>query len=485
MTKEDLAKVQEFMDVSDQILNFQKSLIEDKENSLSAIRDLETESQILLKDMQEFIKEKESKNIFLSEEGESIFEYIQENIKSFNKNKETFFPEFFPSPSKQSKSNEDSSILIRAEEDIRKNIKSVADYATNIPREHLLAYMNNIIKNKEFKDITENTQNKNNIILKNPVLNNDINTEKNLNKIYDKIFSSIDQNVRKKLDDSLAEKLINNKQLEQLLKNNEVNEANLIKMGTIIQKLKGEVYRDILGENYSEIKIKIISDPSSNSNLLGGNDKKNLYIYLKENQNIKDYFTTMVHELTHQDQNNISNSNNPEVSDLKKLFIINGAPGGYIKHDEIEYKLQPLEKEAYAAESTVADKVLENSKIKNSQKEKPEDNMNDYSNNGLDLPPVDYEQSDIESDFGDDFSSFVKSSFNKEKPEDNMNDYSNNGLDLPPVDYEQSDIESDFGDDFSSFVKSSFNKEKYEDNMNDYSNNGLDLPPVDYEQKKN
>ena len=66
-----------------------------------------------------------------------------------------------------------------------------------------------------------------------------------------------------------------------------------------------------------------------------------------------------------------------------------------------------------------------------------------------------------------------------------MNDYSNNGLDLPPVDYEQSDIESDFGDDFSSFVKSSFNKEKYEDNMNDYSNNGLDLPPVDYEQKKN
>ena len=84
----------------------------------------------------------------------------------------------------------------------------------------------------------------------------------------------------------------------------------------------------------------------------------------------------------------------------------------------------------------------------------------------------------------DDFSSFVKSSFNKEKPEDN-NGYSNIGLDLPLVDYEQSDIESDFGDDFSSFVKSSFNKEKYEDNMNDYSNNGLDLPPVDYEQKKN
>lgn len=39
--------------------------------------------------------------------------------------------------------------------------------------------------------------------------------------------------------------------------------------------------RDILGENYSEIKIKIIADPSSNSNLLGGNDK-NLYIYLKK-----------------------------------------------------------------------------------------------------------------------------------------------------------------------------------------------------------
>lgn len=231
--------------------------------------------------------------------------------------------------------------------------------------------------------------------MQNPTLNKDINTEKNLNKIYEAIYSSIDTSIRKDLDDSLRKNLIQNTELIELL-NSEVVDSNVLKnIALLIQDVKANIYEKKFNEKYEKVNIKIEPD-KENQNILGFNDGKDLYIYIKPNQTIVDYLATIIHELAHQDQNNIIQTSNKSLTLLKNLYDLNNATSGYIKKDESEYSKQPVEKEAYISENIAYDIVAEEIEKGNNSlvlknvdvilKETEKNQVNE-----MELPPIDYE----------------------------------------------------------------------------------------------
>lgn len=246
------------------------------------------------------------------------------------------------------------------------------------------------------KKIIMDKSNKSNksVILQNPTLNKDINTEKNLNKIYETIYSIVDTSIRKTLDDSLRKNLTQNTELIKLL-NSEVVNSNVLKdIALLIQDIKANIYEEKFNEKYEKVNIKIELD-KENKNILGFNDGKDLCIYVKPNKTIADYLETIIHELAHQDQNNIIQSSNESLALLKNLYDLNNTTSGYIKKDKSEYSKQPVEKEAYASENIAYDIVAEEIEKGNDsliiktvdvlQKETEKNQINE-----IELPPIDY-----------------------------------------------------------------------------------------------
>lgn len=350
------------------------------------------------------ITNNETENIILSDEEKDAIEYIRDSFTVFEKNKELLFPEFYPTPTPQktksftAANGNKADIIKRSEADIIKNIETIAKYASTIPPEHLINYLKNTIKNREFKEllkqIIENKTDNKSIILENPALNKDINTEKNLNKIYETVYSVIDTSIRKDLDDSLRQNLTQNTELTKLLNSEKVDSDTLKDIALLIQDIKADIYKKKFNEEYEKVNIKVELS-KDNQNVLGSNDGKNLYIYIKPNKTMLDYLATIIHELTHQDQNNIAKTSNQDLTLLKHLYDLNNASSGYIKREEFEYLKQPIEKEAYISENIANDiirKEIEKGNeslaqknidviIKESKKEQ---------SNEIGLPPIDY-----------------------------------------------------------------------------------------------
>ncbi|WP_448821304.1 coiled-coil domain-containing protein, partial [Cetobacterium sp.] len=414
LTTDDLKFIQDIMDKTDSILLEQKEIyqgyqnekIQQKQiNNVEILKSLEKDMDEIKNEITKKITNNETENIILSDGEKDAIEYIRDSFTVFEKNKELLFPEFYPTPTPQktkpftAANGNETDIIRRSEADIRKNIETIAKYASTIPPEHLINYLKNTIKNREFKEllkqIIENKTDNKSIILENPALNKDINTEKNLNKIYETIYSAIDTSIRKDLDDSLRQNLTQNTELTKLLNSEKVDSDTLKDIALLIQDIKADIYKKKFNEEYEKVNIKVELN-KDNQNILGSNDGKNLYIYIKPNKTMLDYLTTIIHELAHQDQNNIAKTSNQDLTLLKHLYDLNNASSGYIKRDEFEYLKQPIEKEAYISENIANDIVKKEIEKGNESlaqknidviiKEPKKEQVNE-----IELPPIDYE----------------------------------------------------------------------------------------------
>lgn len=391
------------MDKTDSILREQKELSEAEKlhhnnpDDIEVLKNLEEDMINIKEIIAKKIENTEVENIILSDGEKDVIEYIKDNFVKFDEKKAELFPKFYPTPAPQtvkndSFNNNEVSTIKRSEADIRKNIENIAKYASTIPTEHLVSYLNNIIKNTEYKELMKIVADKSdkNIILQNPILNKDINTEKNLNKIYETIYSAIDTSIRKDLDDSLRQNLIQNTELIKLLNSEKVDSDTIKKIAYLVQDVKADIYEKKFNEKYEKTDIKLELD-KNNQKGLGSNNGKDLYIYIKPDRTLRDYLRTIIHELAHQDQNNLIKSSNQDLALLKDLYAINNTISGYIKKDIFEYSEQPLEKEAYVSQN-IADEIEKNNSslnLKNIDTIINESEKNKV--NEIELPPIDYE----------------------------------------------------------------------------------------------
>lgn len=379
VTEKDYEAIKEYIDNLEKIVKAQEEIYIENEGDTESLKELE---KIYLEKKSEFnekVNERLKNKIKITDELKSMIGKIENITKKYENNKEEKFPEYFPKPAVEKREeivdkNEVFTILTRNEKEIRENLDIIAKNIENIPENHLVEYLKNTIENSEFLEILRGNQNLNNkVVLKNPKLANDIITEKNLNIIYDKIYSKSDNSIRQELDVKLINELSKNHELKKLIESKETSNENLKKIALIVQDSKEKVYKDIFNQEYE--KLPIIIKPANPEDLdtLGKNTSRELIIYTNSKTTIEEYFSTIVHELTHQDQKNISENEDERVGLLKELFKINKKIGGYLKRDEVEYEKQPLEKEAYSSEGFVIDKVLEEfKKQKESYDKSPE-----------------------------------------------------------------------------------------------------------------
>ena len=365
----------------DNILKAQKDLINSPDKYRGGPEKVEKNLKKLLEDLSQELEE----NAYLNPSDE-YKEKLEEKLEEYKEIKEKHFT---GEPQKTQELDSDLKIITRSEKDIRKNIESVAKEIENLPKEHVLDYLNGIFKNSTFGDQSDAVTGEKDVLLKNPKLKNDATTEANLNTIYKELVKGENSNIRKELDKELTNSLLNDKTVSKLLSENKLTEENVKVLFDKIQGHKKKAYENVLNENFKEIPIKVLP-PHEDPNIFGTNNGKEIKVYLNEGADLKTIFETLVHEMVHQDQENIINSNNPETGNLPYIYYLNSSNSGYIGEGNKHYRDQPVEDEAFKSSEQIVKDVLEN-----------------ISKNNMD--------SDTEDDSSDeeDFTSFIKASFNK------------------------------------------------------------------------
>ena len=364
------------------ILAKQQNLINSPDKYSGGPERLDRNLKKLLDDLSKKIDE--DKNLDLSQENR---EKLETKIKEY---KETKDKHFSGEAQKVQELDSDLKIITRSEKDIRQNIKSISNEIDKLPKEHVLDYLNNIFKNSTFNEQRDAMKGEKDILLKNPKLKNDETTEVNLSNIYNGLVKLENDNIRKELDNKLIDSLSKDKTVSKLLSENKLTKENVEILFDHIQEYKKEAYKNVLNEDFKEIPIKVLP-PNEDPNILGINNGAEVKVYLNKDANLTDIFETLVHEMIHQDQNTMIDSNNPKTGNLPYIYYLNSTSSGYIGEGNLKYRDQPVEKEAFESSEVIVKAVLD-----------------DISKNNID--------SDLDKSSSDDeesFVAFIKSSFKK------------------------------------------------------------------------
>ena len=393
------ALVKKYENILDDILDKQQKLADSPDKYRGAPERLEKSFKKLLEDVNQ-----EAQNNGDVDISPDVVNRFKEKMEQYKKVKEE---KFSGEPQREQMLDEDLKIITRSEKDIRKNLESIAKEVERLPKEHVLSYLNNVIKNSDFEVQSDYLTDGKDVLLENPKLKNDETTEGNINKIYAALVRDENKKIREELDKQLKEKLIADKELKKLLSENKLTEENIRKLFDIIQNDKKVIYTNVLGEEFLELPLKILP-PHEDPNVLGTNTGKEVKVFMNTGRGLRDVFETLLHEMVHQDQNSMLYSNNEETGNLPFIYYLNSSPGGYLKESGKYYNTQPVEKEAIESSEKLVKEVLD--KILNENERVNEENYADS----------DRETSDSDSEEEMDFATFVKSQFNKNENTNNI-----------------------------------------------------------------
>ncbi|WP_286034319.1 hypothetical protein [Fusobacterium necrogenes] len=353
---------------------------------------LDNELDELRKNIEEYIEVNKDKKLSNEQKQE-----IEEILEKFSKYEESNQKYFDGKPQRIFEVDEKISVLTRSDKDIYQNLKTVAKESDKIPKEHLLNYLDRLLKNTEknevLEKITESTDEEKNkqIILENPLIDHNKESEKNLNKVYKSIFDRTNGSIRKALDTEFRYIAEYDQDIKRMVSKGDTSPEGVRELAEKLQELKAEAFKAVLGVEYEKIPIEV---QKSDGNFAGGNDGIKLKIYLDDEDSFDYVFETIVHELTHQDQKNLQKINIQGFEDRNKLYELNSLEGGYISTFGKDYETQPIEKEAHDSEK-IAEEVLksirENEDAASYEDSYDEDNRFDILDepNVFDLPQDD------------------------------------------------------------------------------------------------
>lgn len=310
----------------------------------------------LKSEIKSYIEKNGNEDVTLSKKQKETIEKI---VKRINNLEEKNNSELSGRGEKKSSLNEDLDLITRSDKNIADNLKKIAEKSNQIPKEHLLDYLDRLILNSDTEAISDQlTGEKHETIVENPVLNLSDASEADLNKIYQDIMRQTDNGLREVLDSSLEAFLIEDQKVKNFLNKKELTINDIETIAERLQNIKAKIFEDTLGVQYE--KSKIVVEPAENtSTLIGGNTGKIFSIFLRPKDDAVKILTTIVHELTHQDQQNLKNLKIEGFEDRSKLYELNGKRGGYIETNSDDYRSQPVEKEAFDSEKIV-DNLLKN-----------------------------------------------------------------------------------------------------------------------------
>ena len=365
---------------------------------------LDNELDELKKNIEEYIEVNKDKK--LSNEQKQEIEKILEKFSKYEESNQKYFD---GKPQRIFEVDEKISVLTRSDKDIYQNLKTVAKESDKIPKEHLLNYLDRLLKNTEknkvLEKITESTDEEKTkqIILENPLIDHNKKSEKNLNKVYKSIFDRTNGSVRKALDTEFRYIAEYDQDIKRMVSKGDTSPEGVRELAEKLQELKAEAFKAVLGVEYEKIPIEV---QKLDGNLAGGNDGIKLKIYLDDEDSFDYVFETIVHELTHQDQKNLQKINIQGFEDRNKLYELNSLEGGYISTFGKDYETQPIEKEAHDSEK-IAEEVLksirENEDAASYEDSYDEDNRFDILDepNAFDLPQDDGIREEIKDTAGE------------------------------------------------------------------------------------
>ncbi|STO31859.1 Filamentous hemagglutinin [Fusobacterium necrogenes] len=365
---------------------------------------LDNELDELRKNIEEYIEVNKDKKLSNEQKQE-----IEEILEKFSKYEESNQKYFDGKPQRIFEVDEKISVLTRSDKDIYQNLKTVAKESDKIPKEHLLNYLDRLLKNTEknevLEKITESTDEKKNkqTILENPLIDHNKESEKNLNKVYKSIFDRTNGSVRKALDTEFRYIAEYDQNIKRMVSKGDTSPEGVRELAEKLQELKAEAFKAVLGVEYEKIPIEV---QKSDGNFAGGNDGIKLKIYLDDEDSFDYVFETIVHELTHQDQKNLQKINIQGFEDRNKLYELNSLEGGYISTFGKDYETQPIEKEAHDSEK-IAEEVLksirESEDAASYEDSYDEDNRFDILDepNAFDLPQDDGIREEIKDTAGE------------------------------------------------------------------------------------
>lgn len=300
--------------------------------------------------IKDFLRKNDLNKKTITKEEEETLRRIVKNVEEYNKLKTLRYPDKFPKPQESISyfTSNGAKVIIRDEQDIRENIKIIANTVEKIPTDHLLNFLDENVRNKIVISKPGSVK------LQNPKLNNDFETEKNLNKIYKELYDRLGEKTINLLNDQFLLAVEDDKKLLELLNKKDTSREGIIELTEKIIELKKVIYEKETGEEYLKPEIKL---EEGSSNHFGGTTGKVLTIHTTPNRTFEEYLETIIHESTHQDQKSILNSKKEKYSFLKKLYEING--NLYLNKTFASYVNQIVEKEAFDSKNRVVNKLLE------------------------------------------------------------------------------------------------------------------------------
>ena len=162
-----------------------------------------------------YIEKNGNEDVTLSKKQKETIEKI---VKRINDLEEKNNSELSGRGEKKSSLNEDLDLITRSDKNIADNLKKIAEKSNQIPKEHLLDYLDRLILNSDTEAISDQlTGEKHETIVENPVLNLSDASEADLNKIYQDIMRQTDNGLREILDNSLEAFLIEDQKVKNFL----------------------------------------------------------------------------------------------------------------------------------------------------------------------------------------------------------------------------------------------------------------------------
>ncbi len=288
---------------------------------------------------------------------------------------------------------DDNKVILRTEEEIKKQMDIVLNSGKNIPKEHLQDFLAKMLLNKDALEIQKKI-NSGEIGTEHKIIKNETikagTTEDNirLHKFYQQLENKFAK-TREKIDNKVVRDLSTNKELSDLIlgemqrnpqkqeefyniyKNSpeeaikllenghfmegSLNEEFIAKLLDIVQNSKKQAFEQYTGEQYKNVELKFVNAPPEL--YAGYYDRKGGIVINLESKNlsISELLSVLLHETTHREQELIINGTSEKIpEEIREYYAINSHTGGYIDpnhnpNDLFEYNMyakQPIEKEA-------------------------------------------------------------------------------------------------------------------------------------------
>lgn len=265
-----------------------------------------------------------------------------------------------------------------SEKEALKKLQTIAQAAGELPKEHLVKALAEMTKGRSFEEIAALYQKAKETGIRNIVRPDTLGefsgeTAKAMGELYKKVsFDDSYIKAREEINKKTLEKLDSNKEFHDLMKTKLSGNTEAVrKLYDMVVTAKNESLQEVTGIKAPKPELKISEGKRGYLNPVEGvyhndvvkmNDTPFLGFTKTKKQNNRQLLDTLIHELTHYDQDVLTRSTkNPNLPETLRpdIDLMNHNFKYYInsRNDYFTYKKQPVEREAFLSGHKLAEEL--------------------------------------------------------------------------------------------------------------------------------